>query len=113
MTQVKWTKDENQKSLIDKDENKKRLRSQFDKLFNASYINNLGYLTSFIGYRNIKCICLIRVYEIKVATKKMKIKQKSDLIEFLWGFGGCLGNMEVTQFANLFNKILKTKMMPN
>lgn len=109
---VKCVKDKNQKILVQDEEIKDRWMEYFDELFNGNQEGDMDDLQRGSMNEEQVFIRRIRTVEIEVALKKMKVKKAigPDNIPIeVWRYLGQIGLMWLT---DLFNKIWRTKIMP-
>ncbi|KAM1668169.1 hypothetical protein COP1_047241 [Malus domestica] len=115
LNQVRCIKDENGKVIVTENVVKGRWRSYFHNLFNEGreMSTSLGELSNLEECRNYSFYRRIRKKEVVVALKKMKYKKAmgpDDIPIEVWKV---LGETGITWLTDLFNRILKTKKMPN
>ncbi|KAM2784937.1 hypothetical protein PS2_006010 [Malus domestica] len=115
LNQVRCIKDEDGKVLATENAVKDRWRGYFHNLFNEGHemSASLGELSNSEECRNYSFYRRIRKEEVVVALKKMKHKKAigpDDIPIEVWKL---LGETGITWLTDLFNRILKTKKMPN
>ncbi|KAM2624012.1 hypothetical protein TB1_031028 [Malus domestica] len=115
LNQVRCIKDEDGKVLATENAVKDRWKGYFHNLFNEGHERSasLGELSNSEECRNYSFYRRIRKEEVGVALKKMKHRKAvgpDDIPIEVWKV---LGETGITWLTNLFNRILKTKKMPN
>ena len=115
LNQVRCIKDEDGKVLATENAVKDRWRGYFHNLFNEGHERSasLGELSNSEECRNYSFYRRIRKEEVVVALKKMKHRKAvgpDDIPIEVWKV---LGETGITWLTDLFNRILKTKKMPN
>ncbi|KAM1556818.1 hypothetical protein ACFX10_040308 [Malus domestica] len=115
LNQVRCIKDEDGKVLATENAVKDRWKGYFHNLFNEGHERSasLGELSNSEECRNYSFYRIIRKEEVGVALKKMKHRKAvgpDDIPIEVWKV---LGETGITWLTNLFNRILKTKKMPN
>ncbi|KAM1519455.1 hypothetical protein ACFX1Z_022250 [Malus domestica] len=115
LNQVRCIKDEDGKVLATENAVKDRWRGYFHNLFNEGHerSTSLGELSNSEECRNYSFYCRIRKEEVVVALKKMKHRKAvgpDDIPIEVWKV---LGETGIAWLTDLFNRILKTKNMPN
>ena len=111
---VRWIKSEDQRVLVKDEEIKERWRSYFQKLLNEDHVGNVGFRIGRVEeIRNHRYLRRISVTEVKEALKKMKIGKalRPDGIPIeAWK---CMEDDGLSWLTKLFNKIFKTKKIPD
>ncbi|KAM2865587.1 hypothetical protein COP2_021752 [Malus domestica] len=115
LNQVRCIKDEDGKVLATENAVKDRWKCYFHNLFNEGHERSasLGELSNSEECRNYSFYRRIRKEEVVVALKKMKHRKAvgpDDIPIEVWKV---LGETGITWLTDLFNRILKTKKMPN
>ncbi|KAM2387188.1 hypothetical protein ACFX1X_039558 [Malus domestica] len=115
LNQVRCIKDEDGKVLATENAVKDRWKGYFHNLFNEGHERSasLGELSNSEECRNYSFYRRIRKEEVVVALKKMKHRKAvgpDDIPIEVWKV---LGETGITWLTDLFNRILKTKKMPN
>ncbi|KAM1184249.1 hypothetical protein ACFX1S_013853 [Malus domestica] len=115
LNQVRCIKDEDGKVLATENAVKDRWRGYFHNLFNEGHERStpLGELSNSEECRNYSFYRRIRKEEVVVALKKMKHRKAvgpDDIPIEVWK---ALGETGIAWLTDLFNRILKTKKMPN
>ncbi|KAM2399376.1 hypothetical protein ACFXTH_035947 [Malus domestica] len=115
LNQVRCIKDEDGKVLATENAVKDRWKGYFHNLFNEGHERSasLGELSNSEECRNYSFYRRIRKEEVVVALKKMKHRKTvgpDDIPIEVWKV---LGETGITWLTDLFNRILKTKKMPN
>nr|CBL94163.1 putative RNA-directed DNA polymerase (Reverse transcriptase) [Malus domestica] len=115
LNQVRCIKDEDGKVLATENAVKDKWRGYFHNLFNEGHERSasLGELSNSEECRNYSFYRRIRKEEVVVALKKMKHRKAvgpDDIPIEVWKV---LGETGITWLIDLFNRILKTKKMPN
>ncbi|KAM1231943.1 hypothetical protein ACFX2G_042792 [Malus domestica] len=115
LNQVRCIKDEDGKVLATENAVKDRWRGYFHNLFNEGHERSasLGELRNSEECRNYSFYRRIRKEEVVVALKKMKHRKAvgpDDIPIEVWKV---LGETSITWLTDIFNRILKTKKMPN
>ncbi|KAM1611225.1 hypothetical protein TB2_000020 [Malus domestica] len=115
LNQVMCIKDEDGKVLATENAVKDRWKGYFHNLFNEGHERSasLGELSNLEECRNYSFYRRIRKEEVVVALKKMKHRKAigpDDIPIEVWKV---LGETGITWLTDLFNRILKTKKMPN
>ncbi|KAM1087697.1 hypothetical protein ACFX2B_013050 [Malus domestica] len=115
LNQVRCIKDEDGKVLATENAVKDRWKGYFHNLFNEGHERSasLGELSNSEECRNYSFYRRIRKEEVGVALKKMKHRKAvgpDDIPIEVWKV---LGETGITWLTDIFNRILKTKKMPN
>ncbi|XP_050130348.1 probable leucine-rich repeat receptor-like protein kinase At2g33170 [Malus sylvestris] len=115
VNQVRCIKDEDGKVLATENAVKDRWRGYFHNLFNEGHerSTSLEELSNSEECRNYSFYRRIRKEEVVVALKKMKHRKAvgpDDIPIEVWKV---LGETGIAWLTDLFNRILKTKKMPN
>ncbi|KAM2693357.1 hypothetical protein EV2_007535 [Malus domestica] len=115
LNQVRCIKDEDGKVLATENAVKDRWRDYFHNLFNEGHerSTSLGELSNLEECRNYSFYRRIRKEKVVVALKKMKHRKAvgpDDIPIEVWKV---LGETGIAWLTDLFNRILKTKKMPN
>ncbi|KAM1491938.1 hypothetical protein ACFX10_023920 [Malus domestica] len=115
LNQVRCIKDEDGNVLATKNAVKDKWRGYFHNLFNEGHemSTSLGELSNLEECRNYYFYRRIRKEEVVVALKNMKHRKAvgpNDIPIEVWKV---LGETGIAWLTDLFNRILKTKKMPN
>ncbi|KAM1225087.1 hypothetical protein ACFX2G_044844 [Malus domestica] len=115
LNQVRCIKDEDGKVLATENAVKDRWKGYFHNLFNEGHERSasLGELSNSEECRNYSFYRRIRKEEVVVALKKMKHRKAVGLDDIPIEVWKVLGETGITWLTDLFNRILKTKKMPN
>ena len=111
---VRCIKSEDQRVLVKDEEIKERWRSYFQKLLNEDHVGNVGLgIGKIRESRDHRYLRRISVTEVKEALKKMKIGKAlgPDGIPIEAWKG--MGDDGLSWLTKLFNKILRTKKIPD
>ena len=115
LNQVRCIKDEKGKVVAKENAVKNRRRGYLHNLFNKGHerSTSLGELSNSEECRNYSFYRRIRKEEVVVALKKMKHRKTVSPDDISIKEWKVLRETGITWLTNLFNKILKTKKMPN
>ena len=114
LSYIKCIKDADDRVLVQDGEIKERWRGYFEKLFNENHSGDLS-LGDFGGSMvcsNYKFTRRIRESEVKEALKKMKVGRAVGPDGIPIEVWKSLGDKGVVWLTSLFNKILRSKKMP-
>ena len=111
---VRCIKSEDQRVLVKDEEIKERWRSYFQKLLNEDHVGNVGLgIGKVRESRDHRYLRRISVTEVKEALKKMKIGKALGPDGIPIEAWKCMGDDGLSWLTKLFNKILRTKKIPD